>query len=352
MYFLEYIQESEERSGNTNIRTSIKRWFNFIQQDICSHMWDWQIVNDSFVTTAPYETGTVDVTNDSASVSGTGTSWTSAMEGRKFYVEGDSFPYVVKTVSSTTSLTLDTIYTGTTATGSSYRIFQDEYIMPYDCIAVYALSVDGKMIEKDSTVAALRESASPYSEGEPRKGTYIDTELSPYYDTGTISVSTKTVTLAGGTWPYDTAGRWLKADSQGIAFKIASRDSDAQVTLEYEGMIASADSFQLSPPPRRVIRLEPAPDDVYRVDRWYYHRVRDMVHNYDVPEVPDYFNRAIQEGLYLKFLEHQREFTPFLTMAKMEYDEKIRQEQDRQNRNHAKGRNPHIRVPGHAKTWV
>ena len=69
-----------------------------------------------------YSTGTVSITSGSASVTGTTTTWTSAMDGMRFQVDGDSEVYTVREFISTTSLTLDRPYAGTTVSGGTYKI--------------------------------------------------------------------------------------------------------------------------------------------------------------------------------------------------------------------------------------
>lgn len=66
--------------------------------------------------------GTVAVTNGSATVTGTGTNFTSAMVGGGFIKTGDTASYKITAVASTTSLTLGTVYAGTTSSGSAYTI--------------------------------------------------------------------------------------------------------------------------------------------------------------------------------------------------------------------------------------
>lgn len=69
-----------------------------------------------------YNTGSVTVTNASATVTGSGTSWGSDMEGKAFRVNEHSEPYVVRDVNSTTSITLDRAYKGETGSGKGYAI--------------------------------------------------------------------------------------------------------------------------------------------------------------------------------------------------------------------------------------
>lgn len=75
---------------------------------------------------AQYKTGTVDVTNGSAVVTGNGTSWTAnvaASDG--FTVVGDGVAYDVASVDSDTQITLSSTYQGTSDTGVSYAIWRD-----------------------------------------------------------------------------------------------------------------------------------------------------------------------------------------------------------------------------------
>lgn len=96
-------------------------------------------------TTAAYQssTDTVALTVGSATVAGTGTSFSSAYVGMKFYRPGDTAVYSVTAVASGTSLTLDRAYegvgsdaAGTAYPGSAYVFMQNVYALPSDCRSV------------------------------------------------------------------------------------------------------------------------------------------------------------------------------------------------------------------------
>lgn len=82
------------------------------------------------LSAADYATGTVSVTNASATVTGSGTSWTTNMAGRWINVPlstsnsttGDDEWYEIASVESATSLTLNNQYQGGTASGATYTI--------------------------------------------------------------------------------------------------------------------------------------------------------------------------------------------------------------------------------------
>ena len=78
------------------------------------------------MTADDYTTGTIDaVANGSTTVTGSGTSWTSAMAGRYLQITSDGYWYKIASVTNSTTLELDIPYEGTTLTspaGEAYRI--------------------------------------------------------------------------------------------------------------------------------------------------------------------------------------------------------------------------------------
>lgn len=74
-----------------------------------------------------YVAGTATVTNGSATVTGTGTTWNSSNTpvGSLLQISGDSTINIVKTIVSTTQITLNAVYAGASAAGANY------YVTPY-----------------------------------------------------------------------------------------------------------------------------------------------------------------------------------------------------------------------------
>lgn len=72
------------------------------------------------VGNTPYSTGTVSVTNKGTSVTGSGTTFTAAMAGQSILI-GDYW-YVIASRASNTSITLDSAYIGSTASGVTFVI--------------------------------------------------------------------------------------------------------------------------------------------------------------------------------------------------------------------------------------
>ncbi|MBM3744166.1 MAG: hypothetical protein FJW34_00040 [Acidobacteria bacterium] len=94
--------------------------------------WERLHVDGTLLSVAPYETGTVAVTAASTAVTGTGTTWTAAMSGRRFRVTARSEYYTFTRTGNTTG-TLDRAYEGDTDTAAGYMIFANVYALPSDC---------------------------------------------------------------------------------------------------------------------------------------------------------------------------------------------------------------------------
>lgn len=74
-------------------------------------------------TIGSYTTGTVSCTKNSATVTGTGTTWSEIVNPGDILTLNDDKLYVIKTVNSNTSITLDKVFAENTVSNSAYRIF-------------------------------------------------------------------------------------------------------------------------------------------------------------------------------------------------------------------------------------
>lgn len=69
-----------------------------------------------------YNTGTVSAVSGSAFVKGVTTTWTSAMVGMGFKIDGDDNEYIITAVSAVSALTLEKNYSGSTTSAGTYHI--------------------------------------------------------------------------------------------------------------------------------------------------------------------------------------------------------------------------------------
>lgn len=105
------------------------------------------------LTEEDYTTGSIEVTNDSTVVTGTGTAWTSALVGQYINMPNGEW-YEVVSVAGANALTIDQPYIGTTQSGATYRIGQTdifpegyEYLTLYIALSDYFGGVDGGLTE-------------------------------------------------------------------------------------------------------------------------------------------------------------------------------------------------------------
>jgi len=104
--------------------------------EICTNIYnhDFSFLTDygEINTTPSYTTGTVSVTQDSTTVTGSETSWTSSMVGRYIKIADDDEYYEISSVDSSTQITLTSAYIGSTASGQSYTIYKIFYPLASD----------------------------------------------------------------------------------------------------------------------------------------------------------------------------------------------------------------------------
>jgi hypothetical protein len=96
---------------------------NAYRRVLDTHYWSELYTDWEKVTPDVYSDGTIAVTNGNTTVTGTLTTFTSAMTGRQLIVDdGGGQPYYTITYVSATSLTLDRAYQGATDSSSTYSI--------------------------------------------------------------------------------------------------------------------------------------------------------------------------------------------------------------------------------------
>lgn len=256
------------------------------------------LMSDGFVTTvAPYETGTVTVTNGSTTVTGSATTFTAAMVGRKFRVSGQNAYYRISAFVSTTEVTLEVAFQGTTASAQSYSIFKDEYRLPADLDAYKVM----RQIEDANSLVDIENTAfdlinpAPRAEGSPRvsilSGSKLDT-----YTTGTVSVTVNqsTVTGSGTSWAtLEGLGRGSKITIGTNVYTVKSVDSATQITIyENASATASASTYTISLD-NYLIQFEPIPDTAENIYFKYQRLPYPLVDDEDVPDLPDQWHHVL-----------------------------------------------------------
>jgi hypothetical protein len=95
-----------------------------------------------------YKDGTVDVTNASATVTGTGTAFVAnARIGEEFRLSGGQRGYEITAIVSDTQITIDPAYMDTTQTGQGYRIVPIKGFLKraYDALSAAIATIEGQV---------------------------------------------------------------------------------------------------------------------------------------------------------------------------------------------------------------
>jgi hypothetical protein len=157
--------------SSDSMKARVIRYINYIQQDVLSRYdFDFQLKKTYLQCSAPYDTGTVEVTNASAAVTGSDTIWTDSMEGMKIRINGGSEYYTISSVDSGTSITLDQSYLGDSDDDLTYIIYQDIYSLASDVDKITDMacpSLSQKLYHISRQEFDARES-NPQSVGVPR----------------------------------------------------------------------------------------------------------------------------------------------------------------------------------------
>lgn len=125
------------RMDSPNNEDFAKGMINDVYTKTLPRIEDWKpIINESFLSmSAAYSTGTVTATAGSASITGSGTVWTSAMiatDGYKIKFAGNDNIYKFTYASGTTATISPALSGDSNITAGTYKIFRDEYSLVSD----------------------------------------------------------------------------------------------------------------------------------------------------------------------------------------------------------------------------
>jgi hypothetical protein len=280
------------------------RRINAIRADLISQFsgrWSGQY-REGWLSLVPvYTTGTVDVTQGSRTVTGSGTTFTAAMVGRKFLGPDNAY-YKVIAVASTTSLTLSEAYQGTTATGSLYQIWKDEYVLYPDVFSLIAVTnyiEPGQASEytnKQGRAAYPRATANEL----PRFYELVGRRRNvASYSTGTVSgtINTRVLTGSGTSW-FDNIQPGYEITVGAYTYHVDTVDSDTQVTLveDLVATVAALTTYSARGRNALVIRFL-APSSQTVVNYPYYSKIYPLVNDNDEDWLLELYPHLVIDGV-------------------------------------------------------
>lgn len=172
--------------------------------------------------TAPYTTGTVSVTNGSAVVTGSGTTWNTLVDAGMLFQRGNERVYRIASVDSVTQVTLAEPYEGTTAAGLAYT-FSPLYPMttadPYPRAEIYAVA-QNRLVWAEGNLLKFAPLVAGFPANHNAHDSVDEWEL-PEPIVGHTEVGANLLV-------FTTAGTWIL---QGIGYEIVDSAGNPQQRL-------------------------------------------------------------------------------------------------------------------------
>lgn len=285
-------------------KTRAQRRVNLVKADIISRYggkWDFNYREGWLPLVPNYDTGTVTFTADSRAVVGVGTTWTTAMKGRKI-LGADGAWYKIASVVDTTNLILTQPYQGTTTAGASYRIWKDEYRLYPEALALggfvnYHLSTT----MTEAWPRNMKDSyPKPTGAVSPSVYTVVGRDpLSATYSTGTVSgtVNTCILTGAGTSWLSNIEpGYEIKIGSVYYHVKRVNSDTEIELYQLLSSTIAALTTYTAVGKNAIIVRFQ-GPSDQRMVHYWYYAKDYPFVNDSDEDWVAESYAKVIVHGL-------------------------------------------------------
>lgn len=295
-----------KNANDTTVATRIKTQIN----DTClekwnGYAWSFRYREYPLVMSPRVTSGTLTATNGSRTVTASGTPFiANTHEGAWIRFTADTVQalYRVQTVNSTSSITIEPAYQGTTGASKAYTLDKTDYLLPAEISDVSGIRITSSMYEIPLRyMNATDASQFPPITGNPSEA-YIfnQAQRSTSYSTGTVSGTTGTTTITGvGTaWLANlTPGDDFLINGDTNTYTVFAVDSDTSLQL-YQKLLgtASGATYAASRQFGKVIRLFPSADQSYV---YYVRALRKyplLINNADTNELLQRFPHAVVEG--------------------------------------------------------
>ncbi len=270
----------------------VKKSINIALSRIAEYFeWPFYMENTGLISTvAPYTTGTVSVVNGTNAVVGVGTTWTSAMVGRKIRIASGQPYYRIKSIDSTTALTLTTLFQSETAVGATYNIYKDEYRLAADVDTYKTIVQIQNAIAMFSTPPARFDKffPSPYSYSHPTLEIMEGTKLDIYSDgTVTVTVNSSTIVGVGTLWSLvEGLGRMTMITVGNNVYTVKSVTDDTHIVIFEVPSVAAVTSLYSMSMNNLMTQVFPIPSQQENLYYRYFRIPSPLVNSYDVPDLP------------------------------------------------------------------
>lgn len=318
MKLLDFLTEVSTRSGieltqsvtnGETLKSHLLRGFNLYYKDFNNrHPWPWREKTTVIQVVPNYISGTVALTQGSRNVTGSGTSFTTAMEGRFLKLDSDSELYEILSVTNGTTLILKTPYLKAASSGS-YLIWKKYYDLDPDVpylaellISQWPFTTD-PIPKKDFNNVYLRS----YSNSQfPSSWCWygVNRKVSTY-TTGSVTTTQDSRILTGtGTLWVGNVFNGSKVTIGTISYNIESVDTDTQITLVQNAtIVATGSAYSIETKNTSQIVLSSVPDPAINLYVTYPKKTYSLINDNDETELWEGFEHILANVLYGYYLE-------------------------------------------------
>lgn len=277
---------------------------------------------------ALYNTGTITVTLNSDSVTGSGTVWTTSMKGQKLIVGSET--YKIASVPNATTLTLTQPYQQASNSSLTYNIWQDEYRLYPEAWAVagfidYQLPM--RMVE--AWPSNMKDSYPfPANVEEPNVYTILNKEgITSSVSTGTVSVTqnANVWTGLGTTWltgsvPIEPGFEFTVGS---YTYHVRRVNSDTELETYQMAVLNVAASSYTSKGKNAIIVRFRKPTNQRIVHYWYYSKDYPFINDNDEDWIAEMFSEVIMNGAVRKDYLDKNDVAR-ASLSKQEYEDSIK----------------------------
>jgi len=263
----------------------VKRYINNIQEMVYEYNMSWMKKEGMITLKAKYTTSTITVVNGSSTITGATSVWTVDMVGQLIVISGVA--YRIAGFTSTTSLTLDSPYIGTGASGLSYAIYYDTYDLPIDFKTLEYIGSENQylnVLKEDDTRYYL--DSIKTTSGIPDYYKFL-IKNEAMYSTGTCTANTTTITGTGTAWDSSLVGKYIQIGTYGKLYKItAASATSITINENYGGTITSTMNYKIQPQGLMSIRFYYAPTTAHKIPFIYCQKSIPLYDDTDISTIP------------------------------------------------------------------
>lgn len=261
-----------KNSGDSTVYARIKNHVN----DAClekwhGYAWSFRYREYPLVLSARVTSGTLTATNASRTVTASGTPFDSTIHvGAWLRFTGDTVQawYRVLAVASTSSITIEPAYQGTTGSSKAYELCKTDYLLPAELsdLAQLRVTYGGRDLQVTHQLQAHFQ--YPMASGVPVTASIFNHEQrESSYTTGTVTATAASATITGlGTsWLANvTPGDTFTMTGDTNTYTVFTVNSDTSLVLYQKVSAAlSGVAHSISRQFGHILRVNPVPDQPY-----------------------------------------------------------------------------------------